>query len=359
MQKNFLPLFITLISLICSVDAKCFDVDLAVDIGYRRDYFKLDMSTPVLVSNFPASTQGSWDAKWKDLNIFLIGGHFQINTSSNFYLRGRGDYGIICNGKNKWNDPYTSEFTMPFPGTAQGGQFKTGKTKGDVWDVTGGLGYQFKWQCNCNEFIFAPIAGYSYYGQKLHESSFKGNEFFTLISPTPPAPLPLYTQNLTGHGKDSYQWNGPWLGIDLGFDLNNHWHFLGGYEYHWGWLKYKTTQRLTRPTTFVNPFVASIIPPVFNEIEIFKINNIFLHGQEATLGVEYEFVNDCCNSWWNKLFVGLSGNFKYWYTKNKPAQAIDIALQEPEANVPLVSKATVNKLRWVSWSISLDTGINF
>ncbi len=140
-------------------------------LGYRRDHLTLP------------------DFKWTDLSSFELKGTFTMVACNYLYFKAYGDYGWIMSGKRDTFD------------------FENRRVKsGYVFDYSAGGGWRFPF---CDEqILICPLFGYSYHQQTLPIRSGNSHHYHA-------------------------QWDGPWGGVDLGFQLTCDWLVFGGYEYHW------------------------------------------------------------------------------------------------------------------------------
>jgi hypothetical protein len=181
-------------------------IDASVQIapGIRHD--DLDWN----IADIDGSPDILSELTWTDLTIIQIKTSGKLIVSDKFYMRGSLDYGEIIHGENQDSD-YSGDHR-----TGEYSRSNNSTDDGNVFDVSAGLGYQFR----IKRFTIAPLIGYSY-----HEQDLKITDGYQTIP-------------RTGHfpGLDSKydaQWTGPWTGLDFSFDIIERLIISGTIEYHW------------------------------------------------------------------------------------------------------------------------------
>lgn len=180
------------------------DASLQIAPGIRQD--NLDWN----IKAADGSPDVLSELTWTDLTIIQIKAAGKLIVSDKFYMRGSVDYGEIIHGDNQDSD---------YSGDDRTGEYSRSNNStddGNVFDVSAGLGYQFR----INRFTIAPLLGYSY-----HEQNLVITDGYQTIP-------------RTGHfpGLDSTydaQWKGPWTGLDFSFKIIEKLIVSGVVEYHW------------------------------------------------------------------------------------------------------------------------------
>lgn len=252
--------------------------------GYRQDHFNWDTHLPFL-------PQTKIQEQWNNISIGVIEANGQFYYEDAFILADF-DYGWAVSGNHRFK-----HIDMP---TKQVIQSLSSKTKGDIWDISGGIGYQFHF-CK-RRYIFAPMLGYCY-----HQQEFKNRRFHNNLIDTP----------VIGNSRFSYCFNGPWVGIVAGFNWDCHWQFYVDYRFHW-----------IRFQAKINQDVGIVVRDHRTKSHL---------ENEATLGVNYTY----CNAWW----TGLKLIYKNLNTTKKHGH--------PNTSD---GRTKLANLRWESWALTLDVG---
>lgn len=283
----------------------CPSVDLLVGATYRSAHFDW------VLSGFNHKPERLATLIWKDLTIWQVTAEVDVLMPSHVYARFEADYGWITHGISKEIDVSQDGLSKRKLESPSKGH------KGSIYDLSGGIGYQFSW---CEDTIRAsPLLGYAYNSQHLsmptaHQSRFL-NVFLAEIGALPQ------------HRLYKARWFGPWLGVDLSYRVNCDWKLLATYEYHW------TGYRAASDWTLRNDF-----PPHFSH---------HAHGraQIIELGMDYAFRPE-----W---FVCLMGSYEYWWTRigSHIYETIDTTTLLPtKVYLPL------RRVHWHSVNLSLSIG---
>jgi len=188
--------------------------DLSLSTGYRVD----DLSWNIAGNIYGGNPNVLSELTWSDLETLqaTVGGRVLVNEW--LYLRGSLGYGWTFSGGNLDSDFLGNNRTQEYSrssNSADGGR---------VLDGAIGLGYQFSFLSG--KFRLSPLLGYSYSAQELTLKD--GVQVIATPGWTPPAgPI---------QGLDSTydaSWLGPWLGIDLSFEVTERVTLFGSFEYHW------------------------------------------------------------------------------------------------------------------------------
>lgn len=256
--------------------------------GYRQDHFNWD----TFISALP---QTKIKEQWNNVSIAVLEANAQAYYEE-FFLLADFSYGWICGGSHRFRN-------IDIP-TRQTVQNFTSKTKGDVWDASGGLGYQFRIY---KRYFLAPLLGYSYHEQTLKNRNFHDS---------------FLKSTFAGTSRFSYSFGGPWVGLALGYQMTCNWQLYLDYRFHWIRFKGKINQDL------------GII--IHNQKTKCHLQN------EVAIGANYTF----CNDWW----LGLKLNYRNLNTSRDNGKDY-----KPASN----SNARLNNLRWESLTLTMDVGYAF
>lgn len=194
--------------------------------GYRQDHFRWNMAGPENQPNILS------ELTWKDLEIALFQAEGILEVY-HVYTRLTVDYGHIFHGRETDRDFAGHNRTEIFSDT------RAKSNKGEVFDITWGLGYLFEY---CG-FQFIPLAGYSHHEQHLHMHDLVV-DFDAFSSHRGP---------LSGlHSNYKAKWRGPWLGFDFNYSRCGKTTLYGTFEYHWA--RYRATGHWNLRTDFIDDF---------------------------------------------------------------------------------------------------------
>ncbi len=355
MRKSILTLATTLFSCSLYSFSVCnwlIPVDISLDIGagYRRDNFKFetvadrnnssrnyygydydfdsfsyDYGTEYSDKFYPVYTSV---LDWNDLNIAFIEGRGKCVVLNSFYFRGGGDYGLICNGLNIDDDYVHAYDSSPSRKLISK---STSNTNGFVYDIDIAAGYQFSFF----NFSVAPLIGYAWKGQNMHDTDLKQNEIRNYSGE-------LYSFGSGSNGcsisglssKYNARWNGPFIGFDSEVDFLCFGSCMLNYEFHWG------------------EYHANAIWNLRNDMPGgFKHHAKNSYGHVVDLGYKYNF----CDYW----TVGLHGGFQYFRANH--GRDITVLESAYHGNVSGKNIQTIElrKVQWYSYNVSMDIGLVF
>jgi Protochlamydia outer membrane protein len=204
------------------------ETEADLGVGYRRDNLKWTIAGP---NGFP-NILSSLD--WKGLGICQIVGTARVVTQNHIYARAKADYGVIVSGKNIDSDYLGNDRTFEISRT------KNDAGKGEVYDLTAGVGYQFSFFCD--SLKIAPLVGYSHNEQHLRQ--YHGNQVIGFV---------FSGGRFPGlHSNYRAKWQGPWIGVDASYDIDCSWNLYGSLEYHWA--HYHGTGHWNLNTAFIRDF---------------------------------------------------------------------------------------------------------
>lgn len=255
--------------------------------GYRQDHFNCD-------TFIPSSPQRRIQEQWDNLSIGVIEANGNLYFGEAFLLADFS-YGWVCGGNHRFKN-----IDLP---THQTVQHFTSKTTGDVWDISGGIGYQFNF-CH-SEYAFAPIIGFSYHRQEL-----KNSHYHDHLLDTPHS----------GRSSFSYRFCGPWAGLLFGYMWTCDLQLYLDYRFHW--IRFKAN---------VNQDLGIVVQDHRTKTHL---------ENEVTLGINYDF----CGDWW----TGFKVNYRNLNTTKKHGHP-----DHGDGNTRL------GNLRWESLTLTLDVGYSF
>lgn len=273
-----------------------FESVLAFDVGggYRNDSLKW--------KRYPESTPGQViQERWNNIGMGVVETNAAFLACEHYLFKFDFDYGWFSKSGHQTYKVFTDDVLVD--------SLKS-RTRGNVYDLSGGIGYQFNFECY--RVSLAPLAGYSYQYQKFKNTTYQ-DELFQLIDDMPKVPF---------HNTYSYRWKGPWVGCAFAYQPCCDVLVFFDYAFHWTRLRAKIDEH----------FLLGERPAHL------KVSNGY--GNEFIVGADYIF----CDGWW----LGVKYNYKnYWANKGNYHAAHDI------------DDSKVRKLTWVSYNITLDIGYNF
>lgn len=283
-----------------ALSAKAADVEsvgyIALDNGYRWDR----VSNRVTLGGVDAGVRGSTQ-KLREINSYQLGGRGLWNFCDCAFIKGEGHYGWT--GKGKYSE---------------GGFF--GNTDGYTYDGKGALGYFF----NMTPKIWiAPVAGYSCDALNLYatdiEVAINGH---------------VYHKNDI---KVHQRFQGPFVGFDIIYEINDCFDFVVGYEFHFArW----HGERIIQGKDYDNS-------PLFGLTTAFSntrhLDNAY--GQVLNLDLSYQF--------WDCWRIGLDLKYQFYYGDFGKYK------QTRRPILPTITYAKVDGLWWLSFASTLTIGTTF
>lgn len=277
----------------CWNDCFGFESVFTFDVGggYRNDSLKWKRSTP----NAGEVVQ----ERWNNVGMGIVETNVNFLACEHYLFKVDFDYGYFNRGGHQTYKVINDNVLT--------NSLKS-RTSGHVYDLSGGVGYQFNF--DCYRVSFAPLAGYSYDYQKFNNRKYS-NE------------LAQDDASTTLKNKYTYRWSGPWLGAAFAYQPCGDILVFFDYAFHWTRLKAKVNEN----------FIAGSVPASF------RVNDAY--GNEFTVGADYLF----CDDW----LIGVKFNYKnFWGKKGKfHTHSEDIA------------NSNARKLTWVSYNVTLDIGYKF
>jgi len=188
--------------------------EFGMNMGYRVDDIDFNIAGDITGSNPNILSE----LTWSDLEIFQIKLSNKTIIRDLFYLRGSFGYGWILRGSNQDSDYAGNNRTLEFS------RSNNNAGDGDVIDASLGLGLHFSF--GLDWFGITPLAGYSYHQQNLTMTN--GNQT------KDPFGLFGFTGPFAGlNSSYDTEWKGPWIGLDLSFDIQKKHTVYINFEYHW------------------------------------------------------------------------------------------------------------------------------
>ena len=275
----------------CCSDCFGFDSVLTFDVGggYRNDNLKW--------KHHPDDAT-SIQEKWSNIGMGIVEANANFLACEHYLLKADFDYG--------WFNDSGHQTYKVFDTDVLTDDWKA-KVRGNVYDISGGVGYQFNF--DCYRASLAPLVGYSYQYQR-----FKSHKY----------------RDILDEGSDSeffkntytYRWRGPWVGAAFVWQPCCDWLLFFDYAFHWSRLRAKIDEHF-----LLGQRAATL-----------KFNTAY--GNEFTVGANYVFCD-----WW---FMGVKFNYKqFWANKG--------CLHGHEDE----DDSRTRDLDWISYNVTLDIGYTF
>ncbi len=284
------------------------------EVGFRRDYVMWELAgyrnLPPVLSRLT----------WKDLNSVEGAVQFKTITEANLYLRSKGSYGQICEGRNRDSDYFQVEKNGPIIEFSRS-ENKAGK--GYVWDICEGIGCFF--HSSFYDLKIAPLIGYSIHRQ--HLTMYEGYQKISLIDP-PSEGRPI--RNLDSHYRTL--WYGPWIGLDLYYTPNEALTYNLAIEYHY--MRYHGAGHWNLRRDFVGKF------------------HHLGHGSGVSghCAVDYKVKESWC----------LGANFCFNYAQISNGRDYNaVFVTEDATSVIRYFKGKLRTIEWSSLSLALSLAYNF
>jgi hypothetical protein len=203
-----------------NLEATEIGTNLEFGAGYRKDNLDWNIAGDINGNNPNILSE----LTWSDVDIFQLKGGIRSTISEVFYLRGSLGYGWVFDGENQDSDYSGDNRTLEWS------RSNNSTDNGNVVDGTLGVGYQFKVAADRLKFI--PLLGYSYSRQFYNITD--GVQTVSEPALAPPGSTPLPLGPFPGlNSTYEAEWWGPWVGLDLLFDVSEKVTLFGGVEYHW------------------------------------------------------------------------------------------------------------------------------
>ncbi|MBA3816675.1 MAG: hypothetical protein H0X29_09205 [Parachlamydiaceae bacterium] len=258
----------------CSAPSDCcldFDSKLYVSVGGGLRWDSISWKTSASGFN-----NGDFRQKWRDIKLGVIEADMAFLVNDHYLIKGDFDYGWVY-GKSRLS---TNTFGESSAFASSSSNFSTRSRNGHAYDLSGGIGYQFNFDCWSGSI--APLVGYSYNYLQLRRGSFD-----------------LYDSSVSDNLSSSsnanthrFRLSGPWFGFGATYNVNCETLLYLDYAFHWTNFRAKLDEGLAfenTNTTFSRSY---------------RKKNAY--GNEVTLGGIYTL----CDG----FFAGLKFNYKNWYT---------------------------------------------
>lgn len=292
-----------LLTLLCTLSmAPCFSWDelmtFTLTAGYRQDHFHVNINsfeddlvgiTDVAQTVIPIGSKAPrgfhTSLNWNAIHIYDVKATFSMATCDRIYMRGYANYGTINHGFFTDNDTFRSISTNSSGKIIKGPRSVISKSKslankGEVFDISAALGYQFSFQAGRAKL--SPLIGYSH-----HEQHFRMNDLFVQLD--------LINDNqgrIPGfHSNYRARWFGLFLGMDLAFNMTRCLTLVGSGEYHI--VRYRAQGNWNLRTDFVKDF----------------LETTHGYGQIYNLGINYDFT-----FWEREWACGFLVEYQRWQT---------------------------------------------
>lgn len=273
-----------------STDCFGFDSVLTFDVGggYRNDSLKWKILNP----------QSEIEENWKNIGLGVVETNAQFLACEHYLLKVDFDFGWFSNNGSQ---RYSVESII-----APSSYYKS-KPRGNAYNLSGGIGYQFNF--DCLRVSFAPLVGYS-----TSQQRFKNRNYVNEANPA--------GDDILAHNNYKFRWSGPWLGFALAYQATCELQLYFDYYYHW--TRFRGTVK--------EHFLLGQLP------RHLRSNNV--NGNQFTVGGTYTF----CDYW----SIGVKYDYKL-YNGDKGKSTIEkLDLSSP-----------LRKLNWQSSTITLDIGYTF
>ena len=284
--------------------------DLEIDIGYRQDKASWSLAgAPIEIGEqnvyYPNILS---ELEWKNLNIIQLSVSGCYVSASHCALKIAADGGRIYHGENSDSD-YTYDDKLGLYSLS-----KNDASKGYVYDLSGGIGYQF---CPRKLGIeITPLVGYSCHVQNLH--LYNGVQEVCFYDDWTPCSVGSFP-NLNSSYK--MQWSGPWLGVDFSLATSSSTSLYGGLEWHF--VRYHGKGHWNLRT----------------DISDFH-HYAYGQGLIGTLGINH----NVCGNW----IIGLIAHYRHFWT-NHGIERITIF---DSVLGPFEAEFRFNEAKWLSGDVS-------
>lgn len=339
--------FVTLMASLLSVSAafaffpEGAESSFDMGVGYRNDCvsYRSDLNFLGSSSDGSSSSSGidglSTHTKWKNLRIWEISAKGKYVTCDDVYLRLCADYGWVTHGKRHVTLGAGSE-SVSITDLGNGNR----KARGHVYDVNLGLGYQFR-MCD-DSFAVAPVVGYSWHGQHLHNRNGSGYSDYYSSYDSSSSSDDYFSSYSGSYGRDTdryhTRWNGPFVGLDFDYKLGCEWSIFAAYEYHWAHFH-------ARSRNFASTILGTIADNGFTQ----HAKNA--HGQIVALGAKWDF----CDCW----TLGLTGKYNWFCAKRAKQRFIVADASFGDLEIVCAEQYHLKHVKWHSGSITVDLGYAF
>ena len=273
--------------------------------GYRVDRLEWSIANTTGMPNILS------ELTWDNVEIYQVSARASLEfPKHHFYLEGSGSVGWIIGGDNQDSDYAGNNRTFEFS------RSNNDTSDGDVLDLSGAVGYMFSVgeDSDYPPYDVKLLVGYSYQEQNLNIT-----DGFQTIPPQGSFP-----------GLDSRyetEWNGPWVGFEIG-QTRKKWPSLTfRFEYHWA--DYNAVADWNLRTDFQHP-------------------KSFAQDADGTGYIVSLDLRWKVGDRWDFL---VNGNYQDWGTDSGNDRTF-------LANGSILD-TQLNEVTWVSWAVNLGVRLSF
>ncbi len=195
--------------------------------------------TPVAcVINKLLGFNNNYKSHWRKMRMVNLGFEGKIDTNCCVYARGTANYGWIADGTYQPRGYYEGngelfENLLSDFGLAPSADKKV---RGSVWDVSGGIGYNFR--LACDTFEFAPLVGWSYHNVHFRTDRYRNfTELFgqlnEVLEQADLGDLGIVAFTSESRARYNSYWTGPWIGFDTVYNWDCRLSLVCSFQYHY------------------------------------------------------------------------------------------------------------------------------
>jgi hypothetical protein len=400
--------------------------EVAVATGYRQDSSSFSICSGLASPDF----FGFGKIRSRDVHIWEIGIGASASLTDHAYLRAALSYGVILGGKvqdsgvadinsNPLNSVFGEYYTAccapcncddtPCGCDCEDRIFRksvqtSAYLNGNVVDFNVALGYAFR---PIEDFMIAPVVGWTYNSQRqrwagaiygplqvegaaepcpaaILQPVIGGFDYNSWEDPAfaelNPNILVDYFQGCVAFGNCfdgtvyRARWNGPFIGVDLGYALSDVWNVVVGYAFSYNNFNGKF---VTLGGCEGDACDCDLCPTFFNASNFqlgddlptgpfyaFQPSEMRFSswgiGQEVSVATDYR-----CGNWTAGIGVGYSYKQANHCADSEPCEAFRSVVNPNQAETagtkayPIWSYASLQKARWSSFSVLLTLGYQF
>ncbi len=240
------------------------DTVLGFGVGYRHDCLEFRSKIGFDDSSCSESFSNGDEIKEKDkfdgLNMWQISAGARATFCGGIYVRADADYAQIVSGRQRVSFKFE-------PGSVVDGnrrfscddelKLHAKADRGYAYDLSAGIGYEFSF-C-CDQFVVAPVVGYSYNVQHIRSKDFRlGSGSSGSSSSFSSSSSEIFVESSSSSSSSSFsdfsssssfsdsyscsngvrntvnaRWQGPWLGVDFLYNVDCDWNLYGSFQWHW------------------------------------------------------------------------------------------------------------------------------
>jgi hypothetical protein len=270
-------------------------------------------TTPVgCLLNSAFNFTNNYESHWRKLRMANIGLEARIDTDCCFYGRVKGNYGWVCDGQYepqgafKYNSEFFNETLADYGLSTPACK----RAKGDVWDISGGIGYNFRY-C-CDTFQIAPLVGWYYNNVHFHTDNYKNftvlsgdiNQNLRIDNVGELPDLGFFAADGRSRARHNASWTGPWIGFDTSYNWDCRLTLLASFQYNY--VRQTGSGKIYTSNTYT---ISDTVPSEFIDFDALS---------EDSIGIKYS-VENRFKSRVNMRGIFIGGGFNYeindcWYT---------------------------------------------